>query len=100
MLYPTCYIGFVLLSALDVMLTWTILSLGGVEVNPIAGAVIDHGGLQGMTTFKFCLVMLVIVFCEWIGRRRRRTGMRVAEACIAITSIPVILSLVLLFGPA
>ncbi len=94
MLYQTAYKWFVYISAMDVILTWFILLLGGSEVNVLADAVIAHTGLKGIIIYKFCLVVLVVVICEIVGRRRLRVGRNLARAAIAITSIPVILSIV------
>ncbi len=98
MRYQNAYVWFVFVSTLDIMLTWVILMSGGSEVNPIADAVIQRFGLWGMVAFKFALVVFVIIMCEWLGRRSDRHGRKIAEWAVAITSIPVVLSFVILFG--
>jgi hypothetical protein len=98
MLYQRVYLWFVLVSALDIMFTWTILSLGGKEVNVIADAVIAHTGFSGMMIYKFCLVLLVVVICEVVGRRRRALGRILASWSVAVTAIPVVLSLIQLLA--
>jgi len=99
MRYQRPYAWFVVLSVLDVMFTWTILLCGGTEVNAIADAVIAHSGANGIILYKFCLVVLVIVLCEVIGRRRDRIARLLAEWSVALTSIPILLSIYqLLFG--
>ena len=98
MRYQDAYVWFVFVSALDITLTWVILQSGGVEVNPIADAVIQTFGLQGMVAFKFALVIFVIIMCEWLGRRSDRQGRKIAEWAVAITSIPVVLSFVMLIA--
>lgn len=95
-LYPNLYVWFVLASAIDVFLTFVVLSLGGREVNAIARWVLDEFGVLGMTIFKFAIVVLIILICQTIGRHRKRTGRRLAEWAVAITFIPVTFSLVLL----
>ena len=92
MLYPTAYKWFVLVSAADIMLTWFILLLGGSEVNVLADAVIAHAGLKGILIYKFCLVVLVVLICEIVGRRRPRGGRNLARLAIVITGLPVVLS--------
>ncbi len=92
MLYATAYKWFVLTSAVDIVLTWFILLLGGSEVNILADAVIAHAGLRGILIYKFCLVILVVIVCEVIGRRRPRVGRNLARLAIVITALPVILS--------
>ena len=97
MLYERAYLWFVLVSALDIMLTWVILVLGGTEVNFIADAVIKHSGHIGIILYKFCLVIFIVVNCEIIGRRRPDTGRKLAEWSVAIGAIPVELSVIQLF---
>jgi hypothetical protein len=98
MLYQRAYKWFVLISAVDIVLTWFILLLGGREVNLLADAVIAHTGLQGILIYKFCLVVLVVLLCEVIGRRRPQLGRRLARWSIAVTAIPVALSVIQLFS--
>lgn len=99
MLYPKSYKWFVFVSALDVVLTWLILLVGGSEVNVLADAVITSAGLKGVLIFKFCLVLLVVVICEVVGRRRPRAGQKLALLAIAVTSVPVVLSVLQIFRP-
>src|SRR4051794_32663990 len=88
-LYPNAYVWLVLVSALDLMLTWLILHAGGHEANAIAAAVIERFGLKGLVAFKFAIVVLVIVLCEWAGRRKPRAGLRLAIIATVITSVPI-----------
>lgn len=98
MRYPGAYLWFVFVSALDIMLTWVILESGGSEVNPVADAVIQRFGLQGMVAFKFSLVIFIVIMCEWMGRRSDRHGKKIAEWSVAVTAIPVVLAFVMLFA--
>ena len=93
MLHPTAYKWFVLISAVDVVVTWFILLLGGTEVNVLADTVIRYAGLKGILIYKFCLVILVVLLCEVVGRRRPRVGRNLARAAIAITTLPIVLSI-------
>ena len=95
-LYPNEYAWLIFVSALDVMLTWIILYTGGYETNVLADAVVGRFGLPGLVVFKFALVLLVIVICETVGRRKPITGRRLAVASIAITCLPVVVSFTLL----
>lgn len=104
--YPNAYVWFVFLSALDVMLTYLILhpvlfprdlhmtESRGAEANVVANWFIQRFDVPGMVVFKFVLVVMVVVFCEIIGRYKDQTGRRLAEWAVAITSIPVIVALV------
>lgn len=103
--YPNAYVWFVFLAALDVMLTYLILhpvlfarDLGmtesrGAETNALADWIIERWDVPGMVIFKFVLVVVVVVLCEIIGRRKEETGRRIAEWAVAITAIPVIIAL-------
>jgi hypothetical protein len=95
-LYPNEYAWFVFMSAMDVMMTWIVLWRGGREMNQWADAVIHRWGLTGLVIFKFALVVLIIVICEAIGRRRRSAGKKLATVAIGITCLPVALAFVLL----
>lgn len=94
-LYPQAYLWFVFLSSLDVMLTWCILALGGNELNPLARLVIDYGDLYGLVAYKFVLVSLVLLICEFVGMRRPTIGYTVAVFAVVITALPVVISLTL-----
>lgn len=89
MLYQPAYAWSIFLSALDIMLTWFILARSGVEVNPVAREVIHAWGLPGAIAFKFALVILAIVICEVVGRRRPRTGWSLSATAAFINAIPV-----------
>ena len=97
MRYPRPYSWFVVVSVLDILFTWTVILLGGKEVNAIADMVISYAGGKGIIIYKFCLVVLVIVLCEVIGRRRDKIAKRLAEWSVAVTAIPVVLSIYQLF---
>ncbi|RMF83910.1 MAG: hypothetical protein D6744_03945 [Planctomycetota bacterium] len=122
MLYPNVYVWFVFVAALDVMCTYVILhpvlfpaplppaatpespdldahllsaaEPRGQEVNALAAWVIEHGGMPGTVGYKFSLVLLIVLICEIVGRRRYRLGRRLAEWSVAITTIPVIVAIV------
>ncbi|HTL28301.1 MAG TPA: DUF5658 family protein [Tepidisphaeraceae bacterium] len=96
--YPNQYVWFVFVSALDLMLTWVILYFGGREVNGVASHILHQYGIVGMVIFKFALVVLVVVLCEWIGRHNDRAGRRVASLAIVVTCLPVLLSFFLLIA--
>ncbi|QOJ13583.1 MAG: hypothetical protein HRU75_02525 [Planctomycetia bacterium] len=93
-LYPWVYIWFVFLAALDIICTWKIISLGGSEANWLADLVIRHGGVVGTSAYKFGLTVVIILVCEYVGRRRYTTGRRLAKTAVLITCIPVVVALV------
>ena len=85
---PNYYTWLVFVSAMDIMMTWTILHLGGSEANPVADAVILRWGLGGMIAFKFAIVVFFVVMCEWVARKRRETGRVLASCGIMISAFP------------
>ena len=93
MLFPNHYNWFILVAALDIMMTWTVLGIGGHETNFLADAVISYRGLPGLILFKFALTLFVILMTEIIGRRKRQTGKSLAEWAVAISAIPVVVAL-------
>ena len=92
MIYQNLYLWFILVSSMDIMLTWRILRGGGHEVNPVAKLVIDSWGLPGAILFKFALMLFVIVACEIIGRKQPHTGRILIIIAISISSLPVVWS--------
>ncbi len=96
--YPNMYVWLVFLSTMDICMTWVILSRNGIEANPIANAVINEWGLIGAIGFKFALTLLAIIICETVGRSSDVKGRRLAMVMIAIASIPVVWSFVLLYS--
>lgn len=89
-LYPDRYAWYVLASALDIMVTVTVLvHLGAREVNTFAQWSIDQFGTWGLIGLKFLSVILVLCICEFIGRRRERTGRMLATLAIALSLLPV-----------
>ena len=97
-LYENHYTWFVLVSALDLMLTWVVLQAGGREANALAATILTNYGLEGMVIFKFALVVLVIVLCEIVGRRNRDAGRKLASWAVALTCVPLLVAVGLLWG--
>jgi hypothetical protein len=88
-LYPAHYPWFLGLAAADVLLTAAILALGGTEANAVAEAVLRAGGVPGMVIFKSVSVGIVLAVCQVAGRLDQRVGLRLAEAAIALNTVPV-----------
>lgn len=87
------YVWFVLVAALDVMLTATILHLGGREANAIAEWIIHRFGLVGMVIYKFGLTIFVVLICETIARRDEKSARTLAYGAVAMSAIPVVVGL-------
>lgn len=95
-LYPNRYVWFVFLSAMDVMMTYVVLRFGGSEANNVAAWILYHWGFIGMIIFKFVLVALVIIICEYVGRRNRSYGRLLIHAGLVLTCLPVVIAFGLL----
>ena len=98
MLYPQAYTWLILVSALDIMFTWVVLHFGGREVNLIADLIIESSGLWGLLIFKFGLVVLSIVICEEVGRRKPESGRWLSWLAVVISALPVIAAIVQLLA--
>lgn len=88
-LYPALYPWLIALAALDVMVTWVVLALGGQEFNVVARIAIDAGGLAGMAVLKLVMMSIVLGICEFVGRREHRLGRRLAEGALAANTLAV-----------
>lgn len=96
MRYPNTYAWLLLLSSMDIMLTWVILLFEGQEVNPIARWVIDHYSLTGMIVYKFTLIVFFIVICEIVGTLRDSTGWLLSKFSVLVACVPVVWAMYLL----
>lgn len=90
--YPVAHGWSVVLAALDLILTWVVLHLGGRELNVLADAVICRFGVAGVTTYKFGLVSFVICLCELVGRRDVEAGRKFSITVVAIATTPVLVA--------
>lgn len=89
-LFPDHYAWYVLAATLDVIVTHQILhEFQGSEVNKIADALIARYGLLGMIGLKYSSIIVVVLICEFIGRRNVRLGRRLAVAAICLSALPV-----------
>lgn len=95
-LYPAIYPWLMGLAALDVVLTWIVLSLGGEEMNLVARRVIEVGGFAGMAALKFASLGVVLAICEYVGRRQHRVGRRLAEWALVANTAAVTMGCVFL----
>lgn len=89
-LYPDYYAWYVLAATLDVIVTHQILhQFEGTEVNKLADALIREFGVVGMVGLKYASIIIVVLVCEFVGRRRLRLGRTLAVAAICISCLPV-----------
>lgn len=90
MRYPNHYAWFVLASTLDVIVTHTILHyFAGREVNKIADALIQRFGLWGMIALKYVVVIIFVLFCEYVGRHHPARGKFLVTVGIIVSALPV-----------
>ena len=91
LLYQNLYIAFVTLSLIDVAVTWGILcvSADGRELNPIAAAMVLKYDLLGLIAYKYALTVWNVMMIETVGRRRYRTGYRLAQVAVGIAAFPI-----------
>lgn len=89
-LYPSLYALYVLVSAADLVFTWLILNEGGREVNFIADWVLAQWNIRGLVAFKFLTVVVVLLICEGVGRRRQDLGAQLARWAVVISAFPVV----------
>jgi len=87
-LYPDLYTWYLFVSALDILFTWRVLVAGGTELNALADWIIRRHDVYGMVSFKFLTVVLVVLICEVVGRRRYQTGRKLARWAVAISTLP------------
>jgi hypothetical protein len=89
---------FIVSSALDVLMTWIMLSNheGFVESNPIAKFFLDHWGPRGLVYFKFAMVAFVAVVCQIIALKREDIARRILYFATALVACVVIYSFMLL----
>lgn len=87
---------FVLVSALDVIVTWLLIRQPDfTEANPIALFFINHWGVKGMVWFKFGLVAFVCVLTQVIARRKPETARRLMNFAALVAGAVVLYSLTL-----
>lgn len=91
--FPDLYAWYVLLAALDILVTWTVLSIGGAEVNPIARALLELFDVAGLVFLKAASVVLVICVCEILARRSPGRARLLAGGAVVISAYPVAVGL-------
>ncbi len=95
--FPYFYLALIFVSALDLILTYIVILIGGIEVNPIANAVLQSpADFHGLILYKFVIVVGVVLICEFISRHADTTGRRLAGWAVGISAFPVVWSTLLL----
>lgn len=86
---PDHCVWYVLLSALDIMLTWVVLSAGGYEVNHVAAMVIDSFGLAGAVLLKMVTVAFVLGVIQLAARSDAKLARTIAMFAVGVSAFPV-----------
>lgn len=87
----------ILLSIMDIFLTWSLLSKGPqfVESNPLAAWVFRRYNIAGMVAYKFLLIGAVVVIAELVERVKPGRGRFVLRVGIVAAAAVVIYSVML-----
>lgn len=92
--FPDHYAWYILVSSLDIMLTDLVLrEFGAEEVNTIANWMLQRLGVVGLVLLKVATIAVVVVICDLVARRSVQQGRRLAEWAIALSAVPVVVSL-------
>lgn len=87
--FARIYPWYLLVAALDVIITWVILTHGGRELNTIAAWVWAGWGPAGLTMLKFGTVTLVVIICEFIAELSETAGRRLATWAVILSMTPI-----------
>jgi hypothetical protein len=93
--------AFLALSVMDLCLTWNLLELRGArfyEANPIAAAVLAHGGWWGLAMYKLLCAGTVLTAAALLARWRPRAARKVLVVACAVVAAVVGYSLWLVAG--
>ncbi len=99
---------FLLVSALDVFMTYLLLAHSGeegggprfYESNPVARTFMFYWGVRGLVYFKFAMVAVVEVIAQIVALKRVETARRLLEFGTVVVGGVVIYSLTLLLRHA
>ena len=83
---------FILVNVLDIFMTHRLLSLGGIEANPIANFFIRRWGFNGAIGFKLILAATVCVIAQVVATKKLNTAKRLLIVGTLIVSCVVIYS--------
>ena len=90
---PIEYSLFILVSFVDVLVSWQITRTGGQISNFIAQKAMDIGGFPGLLTFKLFFIILTLTLCEMVSVRKPQTGKRLSRICVLLVLVPVLYAL-------
>ncbi|WP_220490459.1 DUF5658 family protein [Tautonia rosea] len=87
----------IILSVLDVFLTWALLSRGPqfIESNPLAAWVFRQYNIKGLVAYKFLLIAAVVVIAEGVEYAKEGRGKLVLRIGIIAAAAVVLYSVML-----
>ncbi len=89
-------VAFLLVSALDVFMTYFLLRQPGfTEGNPVAAYFFHRWNIKGMVFYKFFMVAFVTVISQIIARKREDIAARLLQFATVVVGGVVVYSLVL-----
>ena len=93
-LYPNLYVWYVFAGTLDILVTYIIVNhLGGGEANEMARRILAKHGWAGIVALKYATVIIVLLVCEFVGRKNARLGKGLAITAVILSALPVGLGL-------
>lgn len=87
---------FILVSVLDIFMTYMLLRVGAVEANPFARFFLVRWGFNGMIAFKMVTVAVVTVLAQIVAQFQMSTARKLLIYCTVIVGAVVIYSAALL----
>lgn len=89
-------IWFILVSALDVFMTYVLIRQPHFrEGNPVAAYFLNHWGVKGMVYYKFFMVAFITVITQIIARTRVDIAARILQFATLVVGGVIIYSLTL-----
>lgn len=86
---------FILANVLDIFLTLMLLFNGAIEANPIADAVLQRWGFEGMVAFKLVIVASISVLAQIVALQKPHLARFVLWFGTAVTGAVVAYSMLL-----
>ena len=83
------YPWYLLVAAMDILITWAVLATGGREFNAVAAWAWEAAGVTGLTMLKFATVVVVVLICERIAELSEPAGRRLAQWAVALSATPI-----------
>ena len=86
---------FILANVMDIFMTLMLLFRGAIEANPVANAVLQRWGFEGMIAFKLLIVAAICVMAQVVALQKPRLASFVLWFGTVVTGSVVAYSMVL-----